>query len=355
MSPAFWKNRRVFLTGHTGFKGGWTALWLSRMGAKVYGYSLAPPSLPNFFLETKLQKKLTNSFIGDICNLKNLNREIKLAKPSIIIHMAAQSIVGTSFEEPIKTFMTNIIGTANILEAVRYNNSVKALINVTSDKCYEVNDVKKPHKETDRLGGYDPYSCSKACSELVTLAYKKSFFFDVGIASVRAGNVIGGGDWAKNRLIPDFFNTLYKNEVLNVRSPNSTRPWQHVLEPIAGYLLLAEKLVKNKKKYSGPWNFGPSLKNTQTVFQILKILKKKIKKSRFKIKDNLKIHETKILQLNSFKSKSKLGWNSYWDINTTIDKTIDWYEAWQNQENMMKFSLSQIESFENFMKNNSQN
>ncbi len=345
MRSTFWKNRRVLLTGHTGFKGGWTALWLTKMGAKVYGYSLAPPTKPNFYLETKLEKKLSGSFIGDICNLKNLSSKIKLVKPSIIIHMAAQSIVGVSYKKPVKTFMTNVIGTVNILEAARHVKSVKTLINVTSDKCYEVVNSNKSYKETDRLGGYDPYSSSKACSELITSAYKNSFFSNIGIASLRAGNVIGGGDWAKNRLIPDFFRSYYKNKTLHVRSPNSIRPWQHVLEPISGYLLLAEKLTKNQKKYSEPWNFGPNRKNFNTVSQILRKLEKKLKKSKFKVKDKLKIHETKLLKLDSSKSKSLLGWNSCWDIDATLDKTIEWHQAWKNNEDMMKFSLSQINSY----------
>ena len=350
MNSDFWRNRKVFITGHTGFKGGWMALWLVKNGAKVYGYSLAPPTSPNFFLATKLEKKLSKSFIGDICNLKNLSSKIKLVKPSIIIHMAAQSIVGVSYDEPINTFKTNIIGTVNILEAARNNKSVKALINITSDKCYEVVTPNKPFKETDRLGGFDPYSSSKACSELVTSAYKKSFSSEIGIASARAGNVIGGGDWAKNRLLPDFFRSFHKNRALHVRSPNFIRPWQHVLEPISGYLLLAEKLITNKKKYSQPWNFGPSSKNIQTVSQIIKKLKKKIKKSKFKVKDSLKIHETKLLQLNSSKSISMLNWKNYWEVDTALYKTIDWYHAWKKKEDMMKFSLSQINSYENLMK-----
>jgi CDP-glucose 4,6-dehydratase len=350
MNFGFWKNRRVFLTGHTGFKGGWTALWLTKLGAKVYGYSLAPPTTPNFFLITELRKILTKSTIGDINDLENLKKEINIAKPSIIIHMAAQSIVSESYLKPVETFLTNIIGTTNVLEIARNNDFIEAVINVTSDKCYEVSKKKRAYKETDRLGGRDPYSSSKACSELVTTAYKKSFFSNIGLASVRAGNVIGGGDWAKNRLIPDFFNSLYKKKIMYIRSPNFIRPWQHVFEPISGYLLLAEKLAKNKNKYSDCWNFGPSPKNVKSVSQILNFLKKRHKSLKFQTNDNLNIHETKLLQIDSTKSKSLLGWKNHWDLTTALIKTSEWYEAFQEKKNMMNFSLLQISSYEDRIK-----
>jgi CDP-glucose 4,6-dehydratase len=241
MSPDFWRNRSVFLTGHTGFKGGWIALWLSQLGAKVYGYSLAPPTTPNLFTEIQLQDRLYKSVTADIRDLPSLTTAMRKANPSVVIHMAAQPLVRESYNIPVDTFTTNVIGTVNVLEAVRQSKTVQAIINVTTDKCYENQEWIWPYRENDRLGGHDPYSSSKSCAEIAAAAYRDSFFAKVGkqLASARAGNVIGGGDWATDRLIPDFLRAIDVDETLRIRSPNAVRPWQHVLEPLSGYLMLA--------------------------------------------------------------------------------------------------------------------
>ena len=353
MNSSFWKNRKVFLTGHTGFKGGWTALWLSNMGAKVYGYSLAPLTRPSFFVATKLEKQLSQSTFSNILDLKNLVQEMKTARPSVIIHMAAQSLVRESYKLPVETFMNNVIGTVNVLEAARQTETVKAIINVTTDKCYENQGWIRPYHENDRLGGHDPYSSSKACSELVTTSYRKSFLSNAGIclASVRAGNVIGGGDWANDRLIPDFFRSLDENKTLHIRSPNAIRPWQHVLEPVSGYLMLAEKLITVGDKYSEAWNFGPDESDPKQVLQIAEYLCSKFKDSRFEIENTLQPHEAEFLSLDSSKAKARLAWTNHWNLETTLNKTIEWYQAWRNHEDMKAISISQINFYEKQMVN----
>mgnify|MGYP001261336810 CR=1 FL=1 len=351
MNSSFWKNRNVFLTGHSGFKGGWTALWLSNMGANVYGYSLQPSTKPSFFEATKLDKQISKSTFANILDLKNLVQAMKIAKPSVVIHMAAQSLVRESYKLPVDTYMNNVIGTVNVLEASRQIETIKAIINVTTDKCYENQERTKPYSENDRLGGHDPYSSSKACSELVTTSYRKSFLSDLNIylASVRSGNVIGGGDWANDRLIPDFFKALNKNETLRIRSPNAIRPWQHVLEPISGYLMLAEKLITEGNKYSEAWNFGPEENETKKVSQIAEYLCSKIKGSRFEIENSLQPHEAQLLKLDSSKAKTKLAWKNQWNLEITLNKTIEWYQAWRNQEDMKDISISQINCYEEQM------
>lgn len=354
MNSNFWKNRKVFLTGHTGFKGGWTALWLTTMGAKVFGYSLEPSTKPSFFSSTNLEKKISRSFIGNINNLKMLKKAISISSPSIIIHMAAQSLVRESYNRPFETFMTNVMGTANIFEATRLSKSVEAIINITSDKCYENNELSIPFKENDKLGGYDPYSSSKACSELVTSAYRSSFFSSskIKVATARAGNVIGGGDWSKERLIPDFFKFFFSNKVLKVRYPNAIRPWQHVLEPISGYLILAEKLVLNKENYSEAWNFGPDEnENFYSVSEILQYLSSKCVGARTEFDISEKLYESKFLKLDSSKSRTRLAWKSLWDVETTLNKTLHWYKAWKNNEDTMSISISQIKDYETDLKN----
>ena len=351
MNSSFWKNRNVFLTGHTGFKGGWTALWLSSMGANVYGYSLEPSTNPSFFVATKLDKQISKSTFANMLDLKNLVQAMKIAKPSVVIHMAAQSLVRESYKLPVDTYMNNVIGTVNVLEASRQIETVKAIINVTTDKCYENQERNKPYSENDRLGGHDPYSSSKACSQLVTTSYRKSFHSDLNIylASERSANDNGGGDWANDRLIPDFFKALNKNETLRIRSPNAIRPWQHVLEPISGYLMLAEKLITEGNKYSEAWNFGPEENETKKVSQIVEYLCKKIKGSRFEIENSLQPHEAQLLKLDSSKAKTRLAWKNQWNLEITLNKTIEWYQAWRNQEDMKDISISQINCYEEQM------
>ena len=352
MNLEFWKNRNVFITGHTGFKGGWISLWLSRMGAKVFGYSLPPPTAINFFELIKIESLLSQSSISNILDFKSLSKAMDSAKPSVVIHMAAQPLVSHSYDFPIDTFKTNIIGTANVLEVARNIKSVKAIINVTTDKCYENQEQKKPYFESDRLGGHDPYSSSKACAELVSTAYRKSFFTSSGakLATVRGGNVIGGGDWSKDRLIPDFFRALEAKETLQIRSPDATRPWQHVLEPISGYLMLAEKLVDEGVDYAEPWNFGPDENNTRSVSQILEHLCKNIKGCNWTVERKPQLHETMFLNINSSKAKSRLGWAHQWDLETALNKTIDWYKAWLNREDLMSITNLQIDEYEKTIK-----
>jgi len=268
---SFWKNKKVFITGHTGFKGGWMSMWLYSMGAIVKGYSLEPLGKESLYNFASIGD-LTNSEIGDIRDLRKLSNSIEDFSPDILIHMAAQPLVIKSYSKPVETFETNVIGTANVLEAARHSKTIKAIINITTDKCYENDGRQKGYKESDPMGGIDPYSSSKGCAELVASSYKRSFFdtLGIGIASVRAGNVIGGGDWAENRLIPDILRTFSMNQTLSIRNPSATRPWQHVLEPLSGYLMLAEKIYLDPNKYSGAYNFGPEENDVQAVEWIVK-------------------------------------------------------------------------------------
>ena len=350
INPSFWRGKSVFLTGHTGFKGGWMALWLTKMGAKVHGYSLDPPTTPNFFSTTKLEERLTSSTIDDIQNYSSLKSAISFAKPSVIIHMAAQPLVRQSYFTPIETLKTNIIGTANLLEVVRKTKGVEAIINITTDKVYDNKEQLKSYTENDKLGGYDPYSASKACAELVSTAYRNSFLkeSDIKIATVRAGNVIGGGDWATDRLIPDFFRAIDAGKKLMIRNPESVRPWQHVLEPLSGYLLLAEKLVTHGDSFAEAWNFGPQENDVKAVSWIIDYLAKKIPNVKWEIDKATQPHEAKLLLLDSTKAKLKLGWLQKLPLEVAIDKCIEWYEAWKDNQSMDEISSSQINFYENF-------
>tara|TARA_B110000977_G_scaffold36325_1_gene48665 strand:+ start:15688 stop:16755 length:1068 start_codon:yes stop_codon:yes gene_type:complete len=344
VNQTFWQGRSVFITGHTGFKGGWLALWLSLLGAKVYGYSLEAPTKLNFFDTINLKNIIQNSTIGDIRNLNELKNSMKEAKPSVIFHMAAQPLVRQSYNDPVETFTTNIIGTVNLLEAARKIEPVRAIVNITTDKCYENHELDQPYNETHRLGGYDPYSSSKACSELATAAYRNSFFSktEVKIASVRAGNVIGGGDWATDRLIPDFFRSIENNEILYVRSPQAVRPWQHVLDPLSGYLILAEKLISSETNFAEAWNFGPEELGAKTVSWVLERFSKKFLNARWEIDDKSQYHEANLLKLDISKAKSKLGWSPRWSVESAIDNTIKWHQAFKDNNNMQDFSIKQI-------------
>jgi|TARA_B110000259_G_C14029335_1_gene406060 CDP-glucose 4,6-dehydratase len=345
----FWRGRSVFLTGHTGFKGGWLALWLTEMGAKVYGYSLDATTSPNFFKIVNLKDKIENSTVGDIRNLSDLVKSIKEAKPSIIFHMAAQSLVRKSYDDPIDTYTTNVIGTVNVLEAVRKVDTVQAIVNITTDKCYENQEWSWPYRESDRLGGYDPYSSSKACSELATAAYRNSFLkrTEIKVATARAGNVIGGGDWAADRLLPDFFRSINNNEVLNVRSPHAVRPWQHVLDPLSGYLKLAEKLITNGNNFAESWNFGPDESGAKTVMWILNRISKKFANAKWIIEKQEEKHEATLLKLDISKAKSKLGWTPKWNVENAIDNTVEWHIAFQENEKISDFSIKQIKLYQN--------
>jgi CDP-glucose 4,6-dehydratase len=347
----FWKDKRVFLTGHTGFKGSWLSILLNYLGADVTGFSLQPPTSPSMSELCGIDR-ITKTIIGDIRDYKFLLDSIQENKPDIVIHMAAQPLVRDSYTDPINTYSTNVMGTVNILEAVRQTDSVKAVLNVTTDKCYENKEWYWGYREVDALGGYDPYSNSKACSELVTSAFINSFFnskeyssHGVSIATARAGNVIGGGDWAKDRLIPDFLSALNNGEELTIRNPNSIRPWQHVLEPLSGYLVLVEKMYKSGQEYSGSWNFGPDEKDAKTVEWIIKKLYEINNKApNFNI-INENLHEATYLKLDCSKAKSLLGWEPTWNLKNTLTKIVEWNQAFLKNENLYHVTLKQIKEY----------
>lgn len=349
MNQEFWRGRSVFLTGHTGFKGGWIAYLLSEFGACVHGYALDPPAEPNFFTETNLRERLASSNIGDIRDLGLLDKAIKQSKPEIIIHMAAQPLVRESYTTPVDTFSANVMGTVNLLEVSRRAGTVKAVVNVTSDKCYDNKEWIWPYRETDRLGGHDPYSASKACAEIVAAAYRSSFLSDadINLASVRAGNVIGGGDWATDRLIPDFLRALDVGTTLKIRSPNAVRPWQHVLEPLSGYLMLAERLCEQGESFADAWNFGPNEEDARPVSWILTQLCARIPSARWESEKMKHPHEAGLLKLDSSKARAHLGWAPRWNLEAALKNTVEWHQAWRNGEDMMAFSSKQIQTYTN--------
>jgi CDP-glucose 4,6-dehydratase len=356
IDPIFWKNKSVLLTGHTGFKGSWLSLWLSSMGANLTGFSLPPSTQPNLFNILNIEDSF-QSIIGDIRHFDLLQKTVDKAKPEIIIHMAAQSLVRESYNSPIDTYSTNVMGTVHILEAARLSGSVRAVVNITSDKCYDNQERSDyGYTENDAMGGYDPYSNSKGCAELVTSAYRSSFFnsktynnHHIAIASARAGNVIGGGDWAQNRLIPDFIRAITNKEELIIRNPLSIRPWQHVLEPLSGYLMLAQELYKEGAEYAEAWNFGPlevEVKNVEWIAN--KLTHYWAEGSKFSKDHNImNPHEANYLKLNIKKAMSKLKWQPRWDINETIKRTCLWYKANFNQKNMREYSLNEIDEYLN--------
>jgi len=349
IDESFWNGRRVFLTGHTGFKGSWLSLWLHRLGADVIGYSLESPTNPSIFKDANVSTILERDIYGNVCNTTDLSKAMQDSAPEIVIHMAAQSIVRKSYDFPYETLNTNIMGTVSLFEAVRKTPSVKAVLNVTSDKCYENIETEKAYEENSPMGGYDPYSSSKGCSELISSAYRKSFFNSEGIAlaTVRAGNVIGGGDWASNRIIPDAIRAFMSNKKLEIRSPLSIRPWQHVLEPLSGYLKLCENMMKHPKKYSQGWNFGPEDNNVQSVSTLVSILGNYWGEGAQWIESkDLHPHEAKILKLDSSKAKLELEWSPRWNLEIALHETVMWYKEWQNGKNVISFSLNQIKKYE---------
>ena len=339
----FWQGKRVFLTGHTGFKGSWLSLWLASLGAEVKGYALNPPTSPSLFNEAKVSS-IIDSQIGDIRDQDTLHESVIGFSPDILIHMAAQPLVRYSYDAPIETYEVNVIGTAKVLEVARSCPNLKAIVNITTDKCYENDGRAEGYKENDPMGGYDPYSSSKGCAELVASSYRRSFFQDqgVGLASVRAGNVIGGGDWADDRLIPDILRSFEKKEPVIIRNPKSTRPWQHALEPLSGYLILAQKLYKNQNKYAGGWNFGPNEQDVKPVDWILDKMIAKWPNSSWKLDKKFNSYEADFLQLNISKAKSKLGWKPTWGLSYTLEKIIIWHRAWHNKEDMQAICLAEI-------------
>ncbi|NOT13861.1 MAG: CDP-glucose 4,6-dehydratase [Methylococcaceae bacterium] len=347
MNPDFWADKKVFLTGHTGFKGGWLSLWLQKLGAEVHGYALPPPTKPDFFSVAEVGQGMASSTIADIRDNDRLIDRMSVTKPDIVFHLAAQPLVRYSYQAPSETYATNVMGTVNLFEAVRKTPSVRAVINVTTDKCYENREWVWPYRENEAMGGFDPYSSSKGCSELITSAYRRSFLADMGIAvaSARAGNVIGGGDWAQDRLIPDFLNAMDAKKPLFVRSPNSIRPWQHVLAPLSGYLMLAERLILDGKNFSGAWNFGPSDQDAWPVRRIVEKLTADTITS-WQINENPQPHEAHYLKLDSSKARTQLGWQPRWNIENALEKILDWHSSWLGGKNMFEFTMSQIAAYE---------
>lgn len=348
MNRAFWRGKRVFLTGHTGFKGGWLALWLADMGAEVHGYALTPPTEPNFYSVANLQDRLTSSTIADIRDAAAFVQAMQAARPDIVFHLAAQPLVRHSYAEPVETYSVNVMGTVNLLESVRQTPSVKAVVNVTTDKCYENREWVWPYRENEAMGGFDPYSSSKACSELVTAAYRRSFLESAGIqlASARAGNVIGGGDWADDRLVPDFLRALDAGQTLAIRSPLATRPWQHVLEPLSGYLSLAEKLFIEGKAFAEAWNFGPDDADARPVQWIVEYLCSQVPDATWQCDTSPQPHEAHLLKLDSSKAKSQLGWHPRWDLKAALGMTLAWHQGWKRGADMTAITVQQIQTYE---------
>jgi len=344
----FWQGKKVFLTGHTGFKGGWLSLWLQNLGAKVYGYALNPPTTPNLFTVASVAESLVSSTIADIRDASSFESAMLSAQPDIVFHLAAQPLVRYSYAEPVETYATNVMGTVNLFEAVRKTPSVRAVINITTDKCYENRESLRPYREDDAMGGYDPYSSSKGCSELVTAAYRRSFLAEAGVAvaTARAGNVIGGGDWSEDRLIPDFLRAIDKNETLVVRSPNAIRPWQHVLEPLAGYLQLAERLFTQGEQFAQGWNFGPADEDAQTVAWIVDKLTATVPNAHWQLDQNLQPHEANYLKLDSTKARTKLGWQPHWKLEVALQKIMDWHQNWRINADMRTYTLAQIHEYQ---------
>lgn len=348
MNNQFWIGKKVLITGHTGFKGGWLSLLLQNKGAEILGYALEPPTQPNLFTQVDLEHHMA-SVSGNIRDIKHLKRVIADFKPEIIFHLAAQSLVRESYRNPRETFEINIMGTVNLLDAVRECNSVRAIVNVTSDKCYENKEWVWSYRENDPIGGRDPYSCSKGCSELITSSFRQSFLNELGIsvASVRAGNVIGGGDWSQERLVPDIVKAIIDNAKPVIRNPLAIRPWQYVLEPLSGYILLAEKLFMNGIKYGEPWNFGPPDSHVVTVGELTNLAMQEWGTSlRYEYDQSKAPYETQVLKLDSSKARMLLGWETKLDILDTIKWTVDWYQAYASEDNLRQISLEYIQKYE---------
>ena len=356
-----YNGKRVLVTGHTGFKGGWLSLWLKELGAEVIGYSLDPPTKPSFFEAVDLKNKLIH-IIGDVRDEKHLLSVFTKYQPEFVFHLAAQSLVRRSYKEPRLTYETNIMGTINVLETVRKTNSVKACIIITTDKCYENKEWVYGYRENDPMGGYDPYSSSKACAELVVSAYRNSFFnpkdygkiHNIALSSVRAGNVIGGGDWGKDRIITDCVKTLFENKTINIYNPQATRPWQYVLEPLSGYLLLGSKMYKDGRKYSSAWNFGSSDNAIITVEEIVKLVIKNWGKGDYEADKSNQPHEALLLKLDTSKARSFLGWRIVYNIYETIKRTVNWYKRFYEgveKEELYKITINEIRDYVKYLNN----
>ena len=348
VNPLFWRDKRVFLTGHTGFKGSWLSLWLQSMGANLCGFALEPPTTPALFTQANVGAGMCSA-INDIRDYPSLLVAMNGHKPEIVIHMAAQPLVRQSYIDPIETYSTNVMGTVHLFEAIRNVGSVRAVVNVTTDKCYENREWDWGYRENEPMGGYDPYSNSKGCSELITSAYRQSFFANgqIAVASARAGNVLGGGDWATDRLVPDILRSFSAGVPVSIRNPESTRPWQHVLEPLSGYLILAERLYSHGQEFAQGWNFGPHDDDVMPVSWIVKKMAEEWGyEADWKIDENPQPHEAKYLKLDISKAKASLGWSPRWNLSQALSKIIYWQHGWIRGENMQKLTLQQISEYQ---------
>ena len=358
MTPSFWKGKRVLVTGHTGFKGGWLTLWLQNVGAEVTGFSINIPSEPSFYKVARVHQDV-NSLRGDIRDFDCLKNVIEKHRPEIVIHMAALPLVRHSYKYPLDTLSTNILGSIHVLEAIRQSGGVRVVINVTSDKCYENREWVWGYRETDPMGGHDPYSSSKGCSELITAAYRQSFFRSsvnteptVALSSARAGNVIGGGDWSQDRLIPDMVRSFVNKRPIVIRSPGAIRPWQHVLDPLNGYMILAEKLWEQGESFADSWNFGPNENDSCSVAKIAdQVIVEWGEEVTWEKDTQSSAHEATQLKLDCSKAKNSLGWVPSWIFEKTIHKTVEWYKAHLKGHEMRSFSLQQISEYQIDAKN----
>jgi CDP-glucose 4,6-dehydratase len=354
MNLSFWRGKRVFLTGHTGFKGGWLSLWLQQLGAEVTGYALLAPTEPSLYEVADVACGM-RSIIGDVRDAAALKRAMVEACPEIVIHMAAQPLVRYSYDHPVETYSTNVMGLVNLFEAVRGVPSVRSVVNVTSDKCYENREWPWGYRENEAMGGYDPYSNSKGCAELITSAYRNSYFnpekystHGIALGSGRAGNVIGGGDWALDRLIPDMLRAIGAGEAVKIRNPDAIRPWQHVLEPLSGYLTLAEKLYTDGATYAEGWNFGPHDIDAKPVGWIIeRITQVWGDGAAWQLEGVPQPHEATYLKLDCSKARAALGWYPRWNIGQTIEKIVEWHKACDQGADMRALTLGQITAYQN--------
>lgn len=348
VSPAFWKGKKVFLTGHTGFKGSWLSLWLQSMGVEVKGFALAPPTNPALFDEAKVEQGMLSE-LGDIRDLRAVVRSMVDFNPDVLIHLAAQPLVRLSYREPVETYATNVMGSLHVLEAARQCPDLRAIVNVTTDKCYENREWEWGYRENEPMGGHDPYSNSKGCVELVTSAYRKSFFSTQGaavLASARAGNVIGGGDWAEDRLIADVLRAFEKGRPVSIRNPMATRPWQHVLEPLSGYLILAQHLWEHGQAFAQGWNFGPKDEDVRPVEWILNYMVEAWGSgASWHLDQNPQPHEALCLKLDISKARARLHWSPTWGLEMTLARIISWHRAWLRGEDVRSRCLEEINTY----------
>jgi len=349
INPDFWRGKRVLLTGHTGFKGSWLSLWLQSLGAELSGLALAAPTEPSLFNVARVGDGMAST-IGDIRDLGTVVNAMTAFKPDIVIHMAAQPLVRLSYSEPVETYATNVMGTVHVLEAVRRCSSVRCVVTVTTDKCYENREWEWGYRENEPMGGHDPYSNSKGCSELVTSAYRRSFLHKAGVAlaSARAGNVIGGGDWASDRLVPDILRAFERNAPVVIRNPHSTRPWQHVLEPLSGYLTLAERLWSEGESFAEGWNFGPRDDDALPVLWIVERMAKTWGQgASWQLDSSEHPHEAHYLKLDISKARHRLAWQPRWNLDTALANITHWHHAWRAQQDMRQVCLEQITQYTN--------